>query len=63
MNKERAERIMSIEQQLASLGDDMVAAVHAGQIFEVERICIEIDHLQELRREEMELKPVRANHG
>ena len=59
MDRERAERVMNIDRRLASLGDDMVAAVHAGEIFKVEHICVEIDHLHDLRREALELNPPR----
>jgi len=63
MNNERAEKLMNIDRRLASLGDDMVAAVHAGDIFKVEHICIEMDHLRELRKETMELNPLKITYG
>lgn len=63
MSKERAEKVMNIDRRLSSLGDDMVAAVHAGDIFKVEHICVEMDHLRELREEVMEMNPSKTSHG
>ena len=63
INRDRAEKIMNIDRRLGSLGDELVAAVHAGDIFKVEHISIEMDHLQELRKEEMELNPLKVSRG
>ena len=63
INKERAEKIMNIDRRLASLGDDLVAAIQGGDIFKAEHISIEMDHLQELRKEEMELNPLKVLRG
>jgi len=63
IDKTRAERIMNIDRQLAKLGDDMVEAINAGQIFRVEHIMTEMDHLQEERKEAMDLNPLKVTYG
>jgi len=60
MDKDRVEKLMNITRRLASLGDDLVAAIHAGEIFKAEEICVEIDALQDLRKETMELNPLKV---
>jgi hypothetical protein len=63
VDKDRAERIMKIRMRLAELGMDITTAVNAGNVFEVERIITEQDHLHATLEEAMAKTPPKVTDG